>query len=264
MSRVLRLPDGGVLLAVLLRETRAALVNRYLQVFSVLALCGGIAAVPMAEVQNAAAFLLLQIAQYFVTLFAVLVGVSSARAESDEWALLFAQPVPRSAYIFGKFITLWAIFGAILTLLFLPAILQADAPAPLLQLFGNTLFLAAIFGSLGLLSGVIGHDRVQALMIGITAWLFLLFGVDLLAFLAAQRFNVVPDVWVAALMANPLDAFRIQALFALGQVPADAADKTRLAAWWLSRASLWFVLLSALWTLALLALASRRFSKVEL
>jgi hypothetical protein len=41
-------------------------------------------------------------------------------------------------------------------------------------------------------------------------------------------------------MVNPLDAFRIQALFAMEQIPAEAANKTPLAAWWISHANLWF------------------------
>src|SRR5687768_2264601 len=109
--------------AVLLREFRAALLNRYVQVFSVLALGGGIAAVTLSEEAGAAAFFLLQIALYFVTLFALLVGVSSARAEAEEWPILFAQPAPRWATVIGKFIALTAIFSGVLAFLFAPALI---------------------------------------------------------------------------------------------------------------------------------------------
>ena len=47
--------------AVLVREFRASLLNRYVQVFSVLALGGGVAAVTIDEETGAAAFFLLQI-----------------------------------------------------------------------------------------------------------------------------------------------------------------------------------------------------------
>src|SRR6188768_1725216 len=104
--------------AVLLREVRAALLNRYVQVFSVLALGGGIAAVTLSEEKGAAAFFLLQIALYFVTLFALLVGVSSARAEAEEWPILFAQPAPRWTSVIGKFIALTTILSGVLALLF--------------------------------------------------------------------------------------------------------------------------------------------------
>jgi len=256
----------GSFAPLLLRELRGALVNRYFQVFSVLALGGGIAAVALSEAPEAAAFFLLQIAVYFVSLFALLVGVSSARAENEEWPILFAQPVPRVAFVLGKFVALWSIFSCVLALLFIPPLFGEGSLAALARLYLNTLGLAAIFGSLGLCAGIIGHDRVQALVLGVTAWLFLLFGVDLLALFAAQwaPLQRAPDLWVALLMANPLDAFRIQALFAMEQIPAEAANKTPLAAWWLTHANSWFAILSALWSAALLLLTTYRLKRVEI
>ncbi|MEP6956860.1 MAG: hypothetical protein ABI883_08540, partial [Chthoniobacterales bacterium] len=226
----------------------------------------GVAAIALSEAPNAAAFFILQIALYFVSLFALLAGVSSARAENEEWPILFAQPIPRAACVLGKFVALWAIFSGVLALLFIPALFGEGSPAALAQLYLHTLGLAAIFGSLGLCAGIIGHDRVQALVLGVSAWLFLLFGVDLLALLAAQSASLqkAPDLWVAMLMANPLDAFRIQALFAMEQIPAEAANKTPLAAWWLTHASLWFAIVSAAWSAALLFLTSRRLERAEI
>ena len=64
--------------------------------------------------------MILQVALYFVSLFALLAGASSAQAERDEWQMLFAQPVPRAAYVVGKFIAYLSIFAAVLLLLFLP------------------------------------------------------------------------------------------------------------------------------------------------
>jgi ABC-type transport system involved in multi-copper enzyme maturation permease subunit len=266
MNTALLTLETGAMRALLLRELRGTLVNRYFQVFSALALGGGVAAVALSEAPEAAAFFILQIALYFVSLFAVLAGVSSARAEQEEWPLLFAQPVPRAACVLGKFLALWGIFSGVLALLFLPALFgEASRPA-LMQLYLNTLGLAAVFGSLGLCAGLIAHDRVQALVLGVSAWLFLLFGLDLLALLLAQwaPLQKTPDLWVALLMANPFDAFRIQALFALEQIPAEAANKTPLAAWWLAHASLWFALLAAAWSAVLLLLTSRRLERAEI
>ncbi|MEO8351046.1 MAG: hypothetical protein ABI680_04905 [Chthoniobacteraceae bacterium] len=266
MNVALYWPESGTLRAVLLRELRSALVNRYFQAFSLLALGGGIASVALSEVPNAAAFFILQIALYFVSLFALLAGVSSARAENEEWPILFAQPVPRTACVLGKFAALWAILGSVLMLLFIPALFSEGSLAALVHLYFNTLGLAAIFGSLGLCAGIIGHDRVQALVLGVSAWLFLLFGVDLFALLAAQwaALQRLPDFWVALLMVNPLDAFRIQALFAMEQIPAEAANKTPLAGWWLTHASLWFAIVSAAWTMTLLFLTSRHLERAEI
>jgi ABC-type transport system involved in multi-copper enzyme maturation permease subunit len=258
--------ETGALRAVLLREFRAAAINRYFQVFSLLALGGGLAAASLSETEDAAAFIILQIALYSVPLFALLVGVSSTRAENEEWPILFAQPIPRAACVLGKFTALWGIFIGVLVLLFVPALFVEGSRSALAQLYLNTLGLAAIFGSLGLCAGMIGRDRVQALVLGVTAWLFLLVGVDLIALFAAQwePWQKLPDLWVAVLMLNPLDAFRVQALFEMQQIPAETANKTPLAAWWLSHASVWFAILSAAWTAALLFITSRRLERAEI
>src|SRR5215510_14963088 len=71
------------------REFRAALINRYFQVFCVLGLMGGIAAGIFGEDANAIAVFYVQIAIYFVSLFALLAGVGSAQAEREEWQMLF-------------------------------------------------------------------------------------------------------------------------------------------------------------------------------
>src|SRR5215467_6356954 len=97
--------------ALLLREFRAALINRYFQVFAALSLLGGIAAAFFSENADAIGFFVVQIALFLVSLFALLAGVSSAQAESEEWQLMFSQPVPRAAYVVGKFIAYLAIFA---------------------------------------------------------------------------------------------------------------------------------------------------------
>ena len=135
----------------------------------------------------------------------------------------------------------------------------------LLRLYFQTLLLAAAFVTCGLAAGFLAHDRAQALIIGVSLWLFFLFGVDLIALFAARWpiLQSVPDFWVAALMLNPLDAFRIEALFALQQIPAEAANKTALAGWWIEHAALWFSIISASWTLALIAFSGFRLERWE-
>lgn len=266
MKVVLSGLKGGALYAVLLREMHGALVNRYFQVFSALALSGGIATAALSEATNAAVYFILQIALYFVSLFALLVGVSSARAEHEEWPILFAQPVPRTAYVFGKFAALWVIFGGVLALLFIPALFSDSSTSALLHLYGNTLGLAAIFGSAGLCTGILARDRAQALVLGVSVWLFLLFGLDLIALFTAQWavLQSLPDLWVSLLMVNPLDAFRIQALFALEQIPVETASKTPLAAWWIYHASAWFAFIALAWSTMLLFIAARRLERAEI
>jgi hypothetical protein len=96
-------PGGRALTAILLREFRAALMNRYFQVFSALSLLSGIMAIVFSENADAIGFFIVQVALFLVSLFALLAGVSSAQAEREEWQLMFSQPIPRAAYVIGKF-----------------------------------------------------------------------------------------------------------------------------------------------------------------
>jgi Cu-processing system permease protein len=246
--------------AVLLREFRAALINRYFQVFGGLSLLGGLAATFLSEDANAIGFLVMQIALYLVSLFALLAGVSSAQADREEWELMFAQPVPREVYVIGKLIAYFSIFAVALLMLFLPALIGSSAPQRIVVLYGETLLLAASFLALGLAAGFFAHDRAQALIVGASAWLLLLFGLDLVALFAARWETVqkVPDLWISLLMLNPLDSFRIEALFALEQIPAEAANKTPLAGWWIAHAGVWFAFIAIFWSGVLAAAASFR------
>jgi Cu-processing system permease protein len=246
--------------AVLLREFRDALINRYFQVFSVLSLLGGAAAFVLSEDVHSIAFLILQVSLYFVSLFALLAGASSAQAEREEWQMLFAQPVPRAAYVLGKFIAYLSIFGAVLLLLFLPGFIAGSGGKRIALLYGQTLLLSATFLALGLAAGFFAHDRAQALIAGVSAWMLLLFGIDLFALFTAQWdfFQKLPDLWVALLMLNPLDSFRIDALFALEQIPAEAANKTPLASWWIAHSGVWFATIAGVWAAVFVSLAGWR------
>lgn len=257
--------EASSLEALLLREFRAALMNRYFQVFAALSLLGGITANFFSENPDAIGFFIVEIALFLVSLFALLAGLSSAQAEREEWQLMFSQPVPRAAYVIGKFIAHLSIFAAVLALLFLPALFSGAAVQRVAILYFQTLLLAAAFLALGLAAGFVAHDRAQALIIGATAWLLLLFGVDLIGLFAARLEFVqrIPDFWVSALMLNPLDAFRIHALFALEQIPAETANKTPLANWWITHAGLWFAMIATVWCVMLIAIASRRLNHWE-
>ena len=251
--------------ALFAREVRGALLNRYFQVFASLSLLGGLSAATLVEDGDASAFFIMQILLYFGSLFAVLIGVSTARAESEEWPLLFSQPVRRSAFALGKFAALATIFALVLVPLFVPPLFVGAPAGRLALLYLQSLGLAACFGGLGLAAGFVARDRAQGLVFGASAWLLLLFGVDLVALFAAHwpAWQRVPDLWVAGLMLNPLDAFRIQALFSMEQIPAEAAGKTPLAHWWLAHAGLWFALLCGAWIASMMTLASRRLEHWE-
>lgn len=251
--------------ALFVREFRAALINRYLQVFCALGLMGGIAAAIFSEDVNATAVFYVQIAIYFVSLFALLAGVGSAQAEREEWQLLFTQPLPRIACVIGKFCALLSMFGGVLLLMFVPGLLAGSAIRVLAPLYFETFLLAATLLACGLAAGYFAHDRAQGLIVSVSIWLLLLFGLDLVALFAARWSAIqnVPDLWVALLMFNPLDSFRINALFVLQQIPAEAANKTVLAGWWIAHANVWFIAIAVMWSVTLVTLASLRLNRWE-
>src|SRR5262245_50473226 len=145
--------------ALFAREFRAALINRYFQVFCALGLMAGIAAAVFGEDANATAVFYVQIAIYFVSLFALLAGVGSAQAERDEWQLLFTQPLPRAACVVGKFCALLSMFGGVLLLMFVPGVFAGSSIRVLAQLCLDTFLLAASFLAWGLAAGYLAHDR---------------------------------------------------------------------------------------------------------
>jgi len=251
--------------ALFAREFRAALINRYFQVFCALGLMGGIAAAIFGEDANATAVFYVQIGIYFVSLFALLAGVGSAQAEREEWQLLFTQPLPRAACIAGKFCALLSMFGGILLLMFVPGLLAGSGIRALSSLYFETFLLAATFLAFGLAAGYFALDRAQGLIVAVSIWLLLLFGLDLVALFAARWSAIqnLPDLWVALLMFNPLDSFRINALFALQQIPAEAANKTPLASWWIAHAGVWFIAIAIVWSLMLVMLSGLRLKTWE-
>ena len=265
MNATLSLFEFNPVRAVLRREFRAALINRYFQIFAALSLLGGVAAAFFSEDPNAVAFFIVQMALYLVSLFALLAGVSSAQGERSEWQLMFAQPVPRACYPIAKFIAYLSIFATVLLLLFVPAVIASERLQAITLLYVQTLLLAAVFLAVGLVAGFLAGDRAHALIIGVSVWLFLLVGFDLIGLVTARAEVVqkIPDVWVSLLMLNPLDAFRINALFALEQIPAEAASKTPLASWWISHAGIWFGFIAMVWSVVLVAFAGFRLNRVE-
>jgi ABC-type transport system involved in multi-copper enzyme maturation permease subunit len=250
--------------ALFAREFRAALINRYFQILCALGLAGGIACATFSEDAAATGAFYLQIALYFVSLFALLAGLGSAQSEREEWQLLFTQPLPRPVFVVGKFAALLSIFAGVLILFFLPS-LSTGWSTTLLWLYLQTLLLAGAFLALGLAAGYFAHDRAQSLIVGVSAWLLLLCGIDLIALFAARWSTIQqwPDLWVTLLMLNPLDSFRIEALFALEQIPAEAANKTPLANWWITHAGAWFAIIAAFWSVALVSLAGLRLNRWE-
>jgi hypothetical protein len=52
-------------------------------------------------------------------------------------------------------------------------------------------------------------------------------------------------------------------LFALEQIPAEAANKTPLAGWWIAHGALWFSAISVFWSVIFVGLTSLRLNRWE-
>jgi len=140
------------------------------------------------------------------------------------------------------------------------------AAAKALALLGSQAAgLAAAFAALGLAVGFSCSDRLKAHMISLCLWLFFLLGTDLIA-LATAGLPVVqehPDWWLAAVMLNPLDSFRVGALLALNRIPFDPLTAPPLASWWIAHLALWFFLITAAWSLLFLLWGNWKLARAE-
>ncbi len=255
----------STLRAVIRREAITTRHNRFVQVFALVVLAGS-AVVAMTSRPEAVPFGVLLLFLYVVPLFGLLVGVSAAHEEREEWPFLLSQPVLRRAYVLGKAVMLGAALVAVLGVALIPAAVTAGAAAPVLLLGGLGIVLAVISVSGGLALGHYTATRARGLMVALLTW-FAAFGLyDVLA-LALSSLGVMqqlPALWVAVLLLNPIDAVRLAGLFGLEQVPFSVAGA---AAWmepltaWLP---LWVVFLTVGWTAGVLALACRRLERLDL
>ncbi|MHA3774379.1 ABC transporter permease subunit [Verrucomicrobiota bacterium sgz303538] len=259
-------PEPRAIRAFFRRELHAALLNRFVHVFSGVALLAGLAPqlIDMAN-GDAAPYFLLQVILYLLPLFALLIGTGAAQSDQEERAFLFAQPAGRSASLLGKFAALWLLLSVAGLLLVLPSAVGDAALAPLFLLWLHTVGIAGVFLALGLAAGFATTDRVKAHLASLSVWLVFLVGFDLLALFGAHIpwTQQHPMLWTGLLMASPLDALRVGALFSVDQVPFDRTQAPVLVRWWLDHLSLWFALLTAGWTVLALNWSRRRLERLS-
>lgn len=232
------------------RELASHQVNRFLQAHLTLAVAAGL--LPLMTMGNeltAAPWWLLQAVLYGLSLSALLLGLSSAHGESDELALIFAQPISRGAWLAGKALGLAAVLIPAAVLLALPVALRNGVSAPLLSVAAAAAGVTLVMALVGLALGCWVRDGVRGLIAGLAVWLVLLAGIDLIAIaLAATPIGPhAPDVIVALMMVNPLDALRVGYLFALEQAAPSGLDSGGLSAWWVANSALWLSVVLAVW-----------------
>ena len=235
------------------RELAANRVNRFLHVHLALAAAAGL--LPLFtpdDVGSAAPLWVLHAVLYCLSLSALLLGLSSAHGEADEFALLFTQPVPRWAWLLGKAAGLSVVLIPASILLVLPAALGGGLTAGLAGLAAAASGITLALAALGLAVGFWVRDPVRSLLSALGVWFVLLFGTDLLllALSGAPWLQQRPGLWVALLMANPLDALRITVIFDVERAAFAGLDGGGLVAWWLGHGFGWLALVIVLWTTA--------------
>lgn len=241
------------------REGRRAVGNPWLITLAVLTGLGGMMILWFAT-PGSGGFLFLQMQLFLLPLFAVLMGCSSAHEDLEEMPVLFAQPLFRGAYVFGKWSALTLLL-ALLTLLAMgPRALFGRDESALMFLWAHGVLLSGVFVALGLVLGVSWQDRARGLIVSLLAWVGLVFGWDAVAWLAVQSGLAErwPAAWVAGLFANPPAIFRVGALLALEDVPFQVPAAEASTAWLLRHTLLLTPVVCAVWIALSLGLGTAR------
>ena len=246
-------PNRAAFTAAFRREIAAHRRNRSLHVH--LGLAATVGLLPLftpGDTAGAAPWWVLQAVLYCLSLSSMLLGLSSAHGEADEFPMLFAQLAPRGAWLVGKAAGLASLLVPAALLLVLPAALMGGLTRTLLLMMVASAGVTVALTAVGLAVGFWVRDGVRGLLATLGSWFVLLFGTDLLllAVAGAPSVHANATFWVLSLMLNPLDALRITVLFGIEDTAPAGLDAGALAGWWIANGGMWLALLLTAWTAA--------------
>lgn len=165
---------------------------------------------------------LMQLALVFVPLMALVPATAAIAGEREAGTLdyLLAQPIGRARVFADKWLGVAAAvtLSVALGLAFTSAVaaFRGVPPLPAAALVALTLLLAVAFVSLGLWISAGTASRTRAASLGLSAWL-LLVGLGSLGIMSAfVRWGLPPMALQAWAIVNPVEAYRLGALVALG------------------------------------------------
>jgi Cu-processing system permease protein len=260
------------------RELREALKNQWLW-FYALGFAGLAFALSQAGVASAGyaglggfgrtAASLVNALLLFVPLMGLSVGANTLAGDRERGTLLYllAQPVNRAEVFFGK--ALGASLGllAALSLGFgLAALGLASGSAgdvlTYLALAGYSLLLALVSLGFGFLISALTRKSATALGAALIVWLALVFLGDLGVMGATLALRPTPEVLLAFLLANPLQVFKLGAIYSLRATldTLGAAGQYALYRFGMALPALLFGLL-ALWLIATFGAAFALFNR---
>jgi Cu-processing system permease protein len=217
--------------AVAQRELREALRNKWLWFyaagFAVLAYALAQAGVVSAGYAGLGGFgrtaaSLINAILLFAPLIGLSVGAAALAGERERGTLLYllAQPVSRAEVFWGKALgALLAVIGALSLGFGLAGLVMASAgggrPGAYLALAAHTFLLAAASLGIGFVISALTRKAATAMAGALLAWLVLVFVGDLGLMGATAAFRPAPDALLAALLANPLQIFKLGAIYSL-------------------------------------------------
>jgi Cu-processing system permease protein len=214
---------------------------------------------------------LLELVVWVVPIMALITG-AIAGADCHELEFAASLPIPRSTLVVSRWIASALTLGAALLVGLglagvVIALLAGSADGwRYLRLIGVALVVMAGTLALGIWIGIVARTRLKAVGAAVAVWFVLVIGIDLLAIgsLALLPAGKAGPWLSALLMASPIDSARVLGL-SLFQADVVAGPTGAALRQVLGKSGAW-ALTAALvgWTVVPLALAGRRFSRIDL
>ena len=146
-----------------------------------------------------AAWWLLHGVLYAVSLSSLLLGLSSAHAEAEEYVWIMGQPAGIGPWLTGKVAGLVLLTGGSTALICAPVMALDGGTRALAVVTVGAVGISAVCALVGFALGFWVRDGVRGLIAAVAGWFVMLFGVDLLllALAGAPWVQANPDVWIA-------------------------------------------------------------------
>lgn len=257
----LAVPAARTISATCGREFLSYRINRFLYLHFALMLAIGALALlaPPTAAASGAAWWVLNGVTYVGSLSALLLGLSSAQAEAEEFTLLFSQPLRPAFWVIGKCLGLFGVALPAAALLVVPTLFAAGGSPLLIGAGAAAAGVTVLWAWIGLALGLWILDPVRGLIAALCVWVVLLFGIDLLLILVggAPWVHDHPAPWVMVLMLSPIDAYRVTLLFLLERAAFSGADLHPLTRWWLDHPGVWLAICVTAWSVVALFAAVR-------
>lgn len=249
----------SILRSCLLRETQVVRASRVAWSYGLICLVWG-AAIPLLGLGRAgtAVWFLLPVLLYAIPPMALVSGVVAFHGDAGENDFLGTRLPGIWIRLLSKWITWTLLFGLATSLIIVPLLMVGASAARLLELWAYASGEIAIFLAAGLAVGRWFKDPLFALTGAMLSGFLMVAGGGLLGYVAAWQplMQRLPDLWTFLLMAHPIEALRVGAVYSVENLPFEARELPLLASFWLQYAGWWYAALVLVWSASSLTLAS--------